>query len=100
MTGAGYGRAARVVPRLGQPVPAILHGLCTYSTACRTILKEVAKYDHTRIRGFDVRFSSPVYPGETILTDMWVDTNSVSFRCRLKERDLTVINNGKCTLAK
>lgn len=84
--------------RVGFPVP-ILHGLCTYGTACRTILREVAKYDHTKIRGFDVRFSSPVYPGETILTDMWVDGNIVSFRCRLKERDVTVINNGKCTLA-
>ncbi len=83
--------------RVGFPVP-ILHGLCTYGTACRTILREVAKYDHTRIRGFDVRFSSPVYPGETILTDMWVDGTVVSFRCRLKERDVTVINNGKCTL--
>ena len=51
--------------RVGFPVP-ILHGLCTYGTACRTILKEVAKYDHTRISGFDVRFSAPVYPGETI----------------------------------
>ena len=84
--------------RVGFPVP-ILHGLCTYGTACRTILKEVAKYDHTKIVGFDVRFSSPVYPGETILTDMWVDGRIVSFRCRLKERDVTVINNGKCTLS-
>jgi acyl dehydratase len=84
--------------RVGFPVP-ILHGLCTYGAACRTILRDVAKYDHTRIAGFDVRFSSPVYPGETILTDMWVDGNVVSFRCRLKEREVTVINNGKCTLA-
>jgi hypothetical protein len=30
---------------------------------------------------------------------VWVDGNIVSFRCRLKERDVTVINNGKCTLA-
>lgn len=84
--------------RVGFPVP-ILHGLCTYGNACRAILKAVAKYDHTRITGFDVRFSSPVYPGETILTDMWIDGKTVSFRCRLKEREVTVINNGKCTLA-
>ena len=84
--------------RVGFPVP-ILHGLCTYGTTCRTILREVAKYDHTRIRSFDVRFSSPVYPGETIVTDMWIDGNVVSFRCRLRERDVTVINNGRCTLA-
>ena len=84
--------------RAGFPVP-ILHGLCTYGVACRAILKEVVRYDHTRIRGFDVRFSAPVYPGETILTDMWIDANIVSFRCRVKERNVTVINNGKCTLA-
>ena len=84
--------------RVGFPVP-ILHGLCTYGTACRAILTQVCKYDHTKITGFDVRFSSPVYPGETIITDCWIDGKVVSFRCRLKERDVTVINNGKCTLA-
>jgi acyl dehydratase len=83
--------------RAGFPVP-ILHGLCTYGTACRAILTTVCNYDHTKIAGLDVRFSSPVYPGETIITDIWVDGKIVSFRCRLKERDVTVINNGKCTL--
>ena len=51
------------------------------------------------ITGFDVRFSAPVYPGETIVTDMWRDGNIVSFQCRLEERDVTVIRNGKCKLA-
>ena len=85
--------------RVGFPVP-ILHGLCTYGTVCRSILAGVCGYDHARITGFDVRFSAPVYPGETILTDVWVDGTTVSFRARLKERDVTVINNGKATLAR
>ena len=85
--------------RVGFPAP-ILHGLCTYGTACRALLAEVAKYDHTRITGFDVRFSSPVYPGESIATDYWVDGKVVSFRCRIPERgDALVINNGRCLLA-
>ncbi len=84
--------------RVGFPVP-ILHGLCTYGTTCRAVLQSVCKYDHTKITGFDVRFSSPVYPGETIITDIWQDGKIVSFRARLKERDVTVINNGKCTLS-
>ena len=84
--------------RVGFPVP-ILHGLCTYGTTCRAILQSVCSYDHTQIRSFDVRFSSPVYPGETIVTDIWVDGKIVSFRAKLRERDVTVINNGKCTLA-
>jgi len=84
--------------KVGFPVP-ILHGLCTYGTACRAVLTTICDYDHTMIRGFDVRFSAPVYPGETIITDMWRDGNIVSFQCRLKERDLIVVKNGKCTLA-
>lgn len=84
--------------RVGFPVP-ILHGLCTYGTACKAILQTVCKYDHSRITSQDVRFSSPVYPGETIVTDIWVDGDVVSFRCRIPERNnLVVINNGKCQL--
>ena len=60
---------------------------------------KASAYDHTLIRGFDVRFSAPVYPGETIITDMWRNGNTVAFQCRVKERDLMVIRNGKCTLA-
>lgn len=84
--------------RAGFPVP-ILHGLCTYGTACRAVLQAVCKYDHRKITGFDVRFSAPVYPGEHIVTDMWVDGAVVSFRSRVPERDVIVINNGRCTLA-
>jgi acyl dehydratase len=82
----------------GFPRP-ILHGLCTYGTACRAVISTVCGFDPTRITGFDVRFSAPVFPGETIVTEMWVDGNVVSFRCKLKEREVVVINNGKCTLA-
>ena len=85
--------------RVGFRAP-ILHGLCTYGVACRAILQTVAAYDHTRITGFDVRFSAPVYPGESIATDLGVDGGTVSFRCRIPAReDVVVINNGRCTLA-
>ena len=77
----------------------ILHGLCTYGIACRAILKTICDYDFTLISGFNVRFTAPVYPGETITTEMWQDRNVVSFRCRVKERDALVIDNGRCTLA-
>ncbi len=81
----------------GFPKP-ILHGLCTYGVACRAVLQSVCDYDHTRIKTFDARFSSPVFPGETVITDIWVDGNVVSYRCRLKERDVVVINNGRCEI--
>ena len=83
--------------KVGFPAP-ILHGLGTYGIACVAILKTQCNYDHTLIRGLDVRFSAPVFPGETVITDMWRDGDIVSFECRLAERDAVVIRNGKCTL--
>jgi len=91
-------RDPKVAALAGFPRP-ILHGLCTYGTACRAIISTVCHYDPDKIVGFDARFSAPVFPGETIVTEMWVDGNVVSFRSKAKERDLVVINNGKCTLA-
>jgi acyl dehydratase len=82
----------------GFPKP-ILHGLATYGIVCRAVLKTICGYDHTRIKSFDVRFSSPVFPGETIVTEMWQDGNVVSFRARPKEREVLVINNGRCEIA-
>jgi len=77
----------------------ILHGRCSYGIACLAVLKTVCNYDYTLIKSFDVRFSSPVYPGDIITTEIWQDRNIVSFRCRVRERNATVISNGKCVLA-
>ncbi|MEG9861886.1 MAG: MaoC/PaaZ C-terminal domain-containing protein [Parvularculales bacterium] len=81
----------------GFPKP-ILHGLCTYGSACRGLIGSVCDFDAASIRQFDVRFSSPVFPGETVVLDIWRDGDVVSFLARVKERDATVLNNGKCIL--
>lgn len=76
----------------------ILHGRCTFGIACHAVLKTVCNYDFTLIREVAGRFSSPVYPGDVITTEMWQDGNVVSYRCKVLARDVTVINNGRCTL--
>ncbi|KAB2915485.1 MAG: 3-alpha,7-alpha,12-alpha-trihydroxy-5-beta-cholest-24-enoyl-CoA hydratase [Hyphomicrobiaceae bacterium] len=72
----------------------ILHGLCTYGVAGRALIKACCGGDPTRLKGLHVRFSSPVYPGETIRTEMWAQGDRVSFRARVVERDVVVLNNG------
>ena len=76
----------------------ILHGRCTFGIACHAVLQTVCNYDFTLIREIAGRFSSPVYPGDVITTEMWQDGNVVSFCCKVLERGVTVINNGRCTL--
>lgn len=78
----------------------ILHGLCTYGVTARAVLQTYCGFDPTKILGHDVRFSAPVFPGETIVTRMWKDGAVVSFEAGVKERPgVTVIKNGKTTLA-
>ncbi|MDO8864017.1 MaoC/PaaZ C-terminal domain-containing protein [Haliea sp. E1-2-M8] len=77
----------------------ILHGLCSYGIACHAVLKTLLDYDQQSIKGFDVRFSAPAFPGETQVVEMWRDGNLISFRSTLKERNTVCIDNGRCLLA-
>ena len=77
----------------GFPRP-ILHGLCTFGTVCHALLRGLCDYDTGRFGRMDLRFSSPVFPGETIRTEIWRDGSQVSFRARVVERDIVVLNNG------
>jgi acyl dehydratase len=83
--------------RAGFPRP-ILHGMCTYGISCRAVLQTYAEYDPTRFKYHAARFSSPVFPGETVTVDMWKDGEVISFEARVKARGVTVIKNGKTIL--
>lgn len=72
----------------------ILHGLCTLGVAGRAVLKTYCGNDPARFKSLKLRFSAPVYPGETVRTEMWKDGNEVSFRAKIVERDVVVLNNG------
>jgi acyl dehydratase len=76
----------------------ILHGLCTYGVAGRALIKACCGGDPARLKSIQVRFSSPVFPGETIRTEMWPDGSRVAFRARVVERDVIVLNNGLATV--
>ena len=76
----------------------ILHGRCTFSVAGHAILKTCCGYDPARFRSMEGRFSSPVYPGETIRTEIWRSGNIVSFRSTVPARGVTVLNNGRAEI--
>ena len=77
----------------------ILHGLCSYGVAGWSILRSCCCGDPARLKQFDLRFSSPVFPGETLRTEIWRDGEDVSFRTSVAERDTVVLNNGFARIA-
>ena len=54
----------------GFPKP-ILHGLCTYGVAGRALVAELGGGDAAKITAVGSRFTSPVFPGETLTTSIW-----------------------------
>ena len=87
-----------VAEKGGFPRP-ILHGLCTFGVAGHALLRTVCDYKPERLRSLQGRFTAPVFPGETIVTEIWRDGASVSFRARVKERGKVVLDHGKATIA-
>lgn len=75
----------------------ILHGLCTFGVAGHALVKAL-DYDASRIASMHARFTAPVYPGESLTTDIWRDGTLWSFRTRVATRDLVVLGNGRLQL--
>jgi acyl dehydratase len=76
----------------------ILHGLCTMGVACHAVLRALWDYDAARLRAMRVRFSAPVFPGDTLRTEIWQDDAVVSFRTFALERQMMVLNAGRIDL--
>ncbi len=72
----------------------ILHGLCTMGVMTHALLKSCCDYEPERFKQLRLRFSAPVYPGETIRTEIWQEGREFAFRCKSVEQDKVVINNG------
>ena len=64
----------------------------------RGVLQTYADYDPLAFRRHAVRFSAPVYPGDTVTMEMWKDGNVISFEAKVKARNVAVIKSGKTVL--
>lgn len=63
----------------------ILHGLCTLGIATRAAIEAYADDVPERLAGLSLRFSRPVYPGETIVTEFYETGSKIQFRARVGE---------------
>ena len=76
----------------------ILHGAASFGIAAHAILRSCADYRPQRLASIEARFSRPVFPGDTIRTELWPEGERVSFQCRVAGRDEIVLSNGLAIL--
>lgn len=80
----------------------ILHGLCGLGFATRHVLAAYAPGgDPDYCKSIAVRFAASVFPGETLVTEMWkVGEHKIVFRCSVKGRaeNSVVISNAAIEL--
>lgn len=84
--------------KIGNFEKPILQGLGTFGFAGRALLKHFAGNDPARLRSMSVRFSREVYPGETLVTEMWQTDDGVLFQTKAKERDVVVLSNARAVV--
>jgi acyl dehydratase len=76
----------------------ILHGLCTLGHSGRAVLAEYCDNDPARMAGLEVRFSGVVFPGDTIVTEMWDEGNGRILLQSKTQRGDVVISNAAATV--
>jgi acyl dehydratase len=75
---------------------AILHGAATWGIAGHVLLRALCGGNAALMRSFGARFTSPVFPGETLRTEIWkVEPGRAVFRCSVPARDKNVLDAGE-----
>lgn len=80
----------------------ILQGLATYGVAGLAAVESLCDGEPGRLRSLDVRFTAPVYPGETLLSEIWQDEEQTQaiVRVSVPARGAVAIDNGVATVQK
>ncbi|XP_038884421.1 enoyl-CoA hydratase 2, peroxisomal [Benincasa hispida] len=81
-----------VVAKIAGFSKPILHGLCTLGFAVRAVIKCVCKGDLSKIKCLLGKFLLHVYPGEILVTEMWLEGSRVLYQTKVKERNRAVLS--------
>merc|ERR1712137_1279643 len=78
----------------------IMHGQCTLGHFSRAVLDRIAGGDQRKFRSVQLRFASPVIPGQTLVTEIWkVAPTEYIFQTKVKETGKVCVSNGRFELS-
>jgi len=69
----------------------ILHGLCTFGFAMRAAYDKFCNGDPSQVAKTSARFTSHVFPGETLVIDMWKEGRKIVLQAKTQERGKVVL---------
>ncbi|KAI1816499.1 hypothetical protein GGS20DRAFT_224889 [Poronia punctata] len=72
----------------------ILHGLCFMGIAGKAVYESFGPYKNIK-----VRFAGSVFPGQTLVTEMWKEGGKVIFQAKVKETGKLAISGAAAELA-
>lgn len=70
-----------------------LHGLCSYGIACRAAVEGMLDGKVESVASYKVRFAGLVFPGETLVTSMWKESEGIKMLVKVKERDAIALSH-------
>ncbi len=74
----------------------ILHGMCSFGFAAYAAARHLSPADPAQLSAMSARFTAPVYPGETLQTELYRDGR---FRTRIADRDIIALDSGRVSFA-
>lgn len=69
-----------------------MHGLATFGVSVRAIIRQYANNDPSLFKAVKVRFTKPVYPGDTLKVEMWQEGNRIYFRTLIADSGVEVLS--------
>jgi len=84
--------------RLGGFERPILHGLATLGLIARALVRLHCAGNPARLTAMSARFTAPVYPGESVQTQSWLDGDEILFRAIVPQRGSVVVDGGRARL--
>jgi 3-hydroxyacyl-CoA dehydrogenase/3a,7a,12a-trihydroxy-5b-cholest-24-enoyl-CoA hydratase len=78
----------------------ILHGLCSFGHVARAVIQKFCGGDSDKLKDLEVRFAGPVFPGETLVIEMWRDSDTrVLLQVKTAQRGEVCLSSGAATIA-
>lgn len=85
--------------RLGGFDRPILHGMCTYGMAAKTVVDELLGGDPSHVTAIHGRLSGVVFPGERLLVEMWEEPEVIAVRMSIPGEDRVVLTHARIECA-